>query len=67
LPIVLGIMIALAAAACYWMLEVLLASYADYARGLWEGAAVVTTINGGNMLVNLVFKRVDACKKEKLS
>jgi len=67
LPIVLGIMIASAAAASYWGLEALLASYADYARGLWEGAVVVTVINGGNALANLVLKRVDPQKKEKLS
>lgn len=64
LPLALGIAIVLVAAATYWGLEALLASYADHDRGLWEGAAVVTVINGGNALANLVLKRVDAKKKE---
>jgi hypothetical protein len=64
LPIMLGAAIMLLVAATYCGLEALLASYADYDRGLWEGMAIVLAINGGNALANLVLKRVDARKKE---
>jgi ABC-type arginine transport system permease subunit len=60
LPIVLGVAIALVAAGSYWGLEALLASYTDHARGLWEGAVVVTIMNGGNALAHRVLRRVDA-------
>lgn len=65
LPLVLGFAIALVAAGIYWGLEALLVSYADHDRGLWEGAAIVMGINGGNAIANLVLRRVDARKKER--
>ena len=60
LPLALGVAIALVAAGSYWGLERLLASYTDHARGLWEGAAVVTIMNGGNAIAHRVLRRVDA-------
>lgn len=65
LPLALGFAIALAAAVTYWGLEALLASCADHDRGLWEGAVLVTIINGGHAVANRVLKRVPT-KKEIL-
>lgn len=65
LPIMLGFAIVLGVAAIYWVLEALLANLADHDRGLWEGAAIVTVINGGNAIANLVLRRVDAKKKRQ--
>lgn len=61
LPLALGAAIMLIVVATYWGLEALLASYADHDRGLWEGAALVTVINGGHALTNRVLRRA---KKE---
>jgi hypothetical protein len=57
LPLVLGLAIALVAAGAYWGLEALLASYADHDRGLWEGAVLVTAINGGNAIARRVLRK----------
>jgi hypothetical protein len=67
LPLLLGGAIMLVVVVTYWGLDALLANHSDYSRGLWEGAALVLVINGGNTLANRVLKRVDAKKKEKLS
>lgn len=65
LPLLLGVAIALAAVGTYWILEALLVNVSDYNRGLWEGAALVVIMNGGNALANSVLKRFDATKKEQ--
>ena len=67
LPIARGFVIVCAGIATYWGLEVLLASYTDHDRCLWEGGAVALVINGGLALANLVLRRVGAKREEDLS
>lgn len=64
LPIALGAAIVLVAVGVYWGLEVLLAGYSDYDRGLWEGAALILVMNGNHVIANYVLRRVNARKKE---
>lgn len=67
LPFALGVAVMLVAVVAYWAMDLLLANHSDYSRGMWEGSWIVVIINGGNLLANLVLRRVDAPKKEKLS
>lgn len=66
LPIVLGAAVVLTAAGIYWLLEALLRGRADYDRGVYEGAAVVVTMNGGYAFARRVLSRVDAKKEERV-
>jgi hypothetical protein len=54
---VLGAWVALMAVATYHVLEWVLADYADYDRGVWEGAAIICVMNGCMKLAHLVLKR----------
>jgi hypothetical protein len=60
----LGVAVYLAVVGVYWGLETLLSGLTDYERGLWEGAAIVLAINGGNAISNRVLRRVDARKEQ---
>jgi hypothetical protein len=64
LPIALGVAIMLIAVGIFWVLEVLLAGYVDYDRGLWEGAALILVMNGNHAIAHYVLRRVNARKKE---
>lgn len=57
LAFTLGVWVALMAVASYYALEWALQDYADYERGLWEGAAVVVVMNGCNTFARYALKR----------
>lgn len=53
----LGVWVALMAIASYYALEWALQDYADYERGLWEGAAVVFVMDVCTTFARYVLKR----------
>lgn len=63
----LGLALGAAIIVTYWVMEALLSNYSDYERGMWEGAAVVMTMNGGFAVVNGVLKRAEAKTKKRRS
>lgn len=62
LPLALGAVIMLVVVGACWGLEALLAGYADYNRGLWEGAAIMLIMSDGYKIAHRVLKHVDGRK-----
>lgn len=62
LPLALGAAIMLVIAGVCRGLEALLADWADYKRGLWEGAAIMWIMMDGYKFAHWVLRRVDAKK-----
>jgi len=64
MPLLLGVSIALVAAAVYRGMDVLLVTCTDHSRGLWEGSVTVLVINEGHRLSQRILRRIEAMKKE---